>query len=130
VTLQVEASTLLNDYTDLFVSFSNSGTSIGYYPMVELKLPAGLECDATCRGRMRITNLDGAPVTVTAFGPAGGSTTYTNPVTGNPVAVTAGQSVLFLSLPVGSTAPNEPAITYFVPATVRSDATLGVGLPV
>ena len=130
VALQVESSTLLNDYTDLFVSFSNSGTSIGYYPMVELKLPAGLECDATCRGKIRITNLEGAPVTVTAFGPAGGSTTYTNPVTGNAVAVTAGQSVLFLSLPVGSSAPNEPAITYFVPATVRPDATLGAGIPV
>jgi fimbrial isopeptide formation D2 family protein/uncharacterized repeat protein (TIGR01451 family) len=98
--------------------------------MIEVKLPAGLKCDATCQGKISITNLQGAPVSVTAFGPAGGSTSFTNPVTGNPVAVSAGESVLFLSLPVGSTAPNEPAITYFIPATVNSDAPLGVPLPV
>ncbi|MFM1848926.1 MAG: hypothetical protein RL417_2400, partial [Pseudomonadota bacterium] len=130
VSMQVEAATLLNDYTDLFVSFTNPGDAIGYYPMIELKLPAGLECDATCRGKIKITDLNGAPVTITAFGPAGSNTTFTNPVTGNPVAVTTGQSVLFISLPVGSVAPNEPAITYFIPATVNSNAPLGVQLPV
>lgn len=130
VSMEVEAATLLNDYTDLFVSFTNSGDALGYYPMIELKLPAGLQCDATCRGKIKITNLEGAPVTITAFGPAGSNTTFTNPVTGNPVAVTTGQSVLFISLPVGSVAPNEPAITYFVPATVNSNAPLGVPLPV
>ncbi len=130
VSMQVEAATLLNDYTDLFVSFTNPGDALGYYPMIELKLPAGLECDATCRGKIKITTLSGAPVTITPFGPAVSNTTYTNPVTGNPVPVTAGQSVLFISLPVGSVAPNEPAITYFVPATVNSDAPLGVQLPV
>jgi len=130
VVLQVESATLLNDYADLLVSFSNSGSTIGYYPMLEVKLPAGVKCDATCQGKIKITDLAGAPVTVTAFGPAGASTTYTNPVTGNPVAAAAGQSVLFISLPVGSTAPNSPAITYFIPVTVNEDAPLGVGLPV
>ena len=130
VALQVEAATLLNDYTDLFVSFTNTGDALGYYPMIELKLPAGLECDAACRSNIKITNLEGAPVTIAAFGPAGSNTNFANPVTGNPVAVTTGQSVLFISLPVGSVAPNEPAITYFVPATVNSNAPLGVQLPV
>jgi len=130
VSLEVEAATLLNDYTDLFVSFTNTGDAIGYYPMIELKLPAGLECNATCRSQIRITNLDGAPVTISAFGPASSNITFTNPVTGNPVPVTTGQSVLFISLPVGSIAPNEPAITYFIPATVNSNAALGAPLPV
>jgi uncharacterized repeat protein (TIGR01451 family)/fimbrial isopeptide formation D2 family protein len=128
--MQVEAATLLNDTANLLVSFTNTGDALGYYPMIELKLPAGLECDATCRSNISITTLGGAPVTITAFGPAGSNTTFTNPVTGNPVPVTTGQSVLFISLPVGSVAPNEPAITYSVPAKVNSDAPLGVQLPV
>jgi fimbrial isopeptide formation D2 family protein/uncharacterized repeat protein (TIGR01451 family) len=38
--------------------------------------------------------------------------------------------VLFISLPVGSVAQNEPAITYSIPAKIISTATLGVALPV
>jgi fimbrial isopeptide formation D2 family protein/uncharacterized repeat protein (TIGR01451 family) len=125
-----EPQTLLNDTVNIQVSFSNSGDQIGYYPMLEVKLPAGVECDATCRNGIVITSLSGAPVTVTAFGPAPSNQTYTNPITGNGVAATTGQSVLFLSLPVGSVAANEPAITYSIPAKLSPTATLGVGLPV
>jgi fimbrial isopeptide formation D2 family protein/uncharacterized repeat protein (TIGR01451 family) len=98
--------------------------------MLEVVLPAGIECDAACQSGIVITSLGGAPVSFTAFGPAGGSTNFTNPVTGNQVSVTAGQSVIFFSLPVGSVAQNEPAITYSIPAQLRSTATLGVALPV
>ncbi len=125
-----EPQTLLNDTVNLQVSFSNAGDQIGYYPMLEVKLPAGVECDAACRNAIVITSLSGAPVTVTGFGPAPSNQTYTNPVTGNGVSATTGQSVLFLSLPVGSVAPNEPAIIYSIPAKLSPTATLGVGLPV
>jgi fimbrial isopeptide formation D2 family protein/uncharacterized repeat protein (TIGR01451 family) len=128
--INVPSSALQNSTVDLQVSFTNTGDALGYYPMLEVKLPAGLECNAACQAGIVLTSLGGAPVSVTAFGPAGGSTTYNNPVTNNPVPVTAGQSVLFISLPVGSVAENEPAITYSIPATVLPSATLGVALPV
>ncbi len=129
-TIQAPAEALLNSTVNISVSFTNAGDALGYYPMMEVKLPAGIECDATCQNGIVITSLGGAPVSLTAFGPAGGSTNYTNPVTGNQVPVTAGQSVLFLSLPVGSVAQNEPAITYAIPAKLKSTAILGVALPV
>jgi fimbrial isopeptide formation D2 family protein/uncharacterized repeat protein (TIGR01451 family) len=129
-TIQAPNNALLNSAVDVRVSFTNTGDALGYYPMLEVILPAGLECNASCRTAITITSLGGAPVSVTAFGPAGGSANYTNPVTGNQVPVTAGQSVLFLSLPVGSVAQNEPAITYSIPAQLSANATLGVALPV
>ena len=129
-TIQAPANALLNSNINVQISFTNTGDALGYYPMLEVKLPAGIECDATCQSGIVITSLGGAPVTYTAFGPAGGSTTYTNPVTGNPVSVTVGQSVIFFSLPVGSVAQNEPAITYSIPAKVLATATLGVPEPV
>ena len=129
-TIQAPANALLNSNINVEVSFTNTGDALGYYPMLEVKLPAGIECDATCRNGIVITSLGGAPVSLTAFGPAGGSTNYTNPVTGNQVPVTAGQSVIFFSLPVGSVAQNEPAITYSIPAKVLATATLGIPEPV
>jgi fimbrial isopeptide formation D2 family protein/uncharacterized repeat protein (TIGR01451 family) len=129
-TIQAPANALLSSTVNVQVSFTNSGDALGYYPMLEVKLPAGLECDSTCRSGITITSLGGAPVSVTGFGPAGGNTNYTNPVTGNQIAVTAGQSALFLSLPVGSVAPNQSAIAYSIPAKLLSTPTLGVALPV
>jgi fimbrial isopeptide formation D2 family protein/uncharacterized repeat protein (TIGR01451 family) len=124
-TIQAPANALLSSTVNVQVSFANSGDALGYYPMLEVKLPAGLECDSTCRAGITITSLGGAPVSVTGFGPAGGSTNYTNPVTGNQVAVTAGQSALFISLPVGSVAPNQSAITYSIPTQLLATPTLG-----
>ncbi|MFN5062842.1 MAG: beta strand repeat-containing protein [Pseudomonadota bacterium] len=129
-TIQAPAEALLNSTVDVRVSFTNTGDALGYFPMLEVKLPAGIECDAACRTAITITSLGGAPVSVTAFGPAGGSTNFTNPVTGNQVPVTAGQSVLFLSLPVGSVAQNEPAITYSIPTKLSANAALSVPLPI
>jgi fimbrial isopeptide formation D2 family protein/uncharacterized repeat protein (TIGR01451 family) len=129
-TIQAPSNALLNSTVNISVSFTNTGDALGYYPMMEVKLPVGIECDASCQNGIVITSLGGAPVSITAFGPAGGSTNYTNPVTGNQVPVTAGQSVIFFSLPVGSVAQNEPAITYLIPAKLKSTATLGVALPV
>lgn len=130
VAIQTESASLLNEQTTINLSYTNTGDAIGYYPMIEVKLPAGVTCDAACVSAIAITTPNGAPVTVTPFGPAGGSATFTNPVTGNPVAVTAGESVLFLSLPTGSVSPNEPAVTYSIPAKVSPSAALGVPLPV
>ncbi|MFO0415888.1 MAG: hypothetical protein ACK5Y6_01245, partial [Pseudomonadota bacterium] len=45
VTFGGASSVFLNSKTDLRVAFNNPGTKIGYYPMIEVKLPAGLECD-------------------------------------------------------------------------------------
>ena len=129
-TIQAPSSALLNSNIDIRVSFTNTGDALGYYPMMEVKLPSGVECDSTCRNGIVITSPGGAPVSYTAFGPAGGATNYTNPVTGNQVAVTAGQSVIFLSLPVGSVAENQPPITYSIPAKVTSTAILGVPAPI
>jgi uncharacterized repeat protein (TIGR01451 family)/fimbrial isopeptide formation D2 family protein len=129
-TIQAPASALLNSNINIQVSFTNTGDALGYYPMMEVKLPAGIECNTNCQNGIIITSPGGAPVSFTAFGPAGGSTNYTNPVTGNQVAVTAGQSVIFLSLPVGSVAENQPPVTYSIPAKVISSAALGVPAPV
>lgn len=129
-TIQAPAYALLNSTIALQVSFTNTGDALGYYPMLEVKLPAGIECDTNCRNGILITSPGESPVSVTAFGPAGGPTNYTNPVTGNQVAVTAGQSVLFLSLPVGSVAENQPPVTYSIPARVTTTATLAVAAPI
>jgi hypothetical protein len=93
-TLQTEAETLLNSTSNLLVSFTNTGDAIGYYPMLEVKLPAGVTCNSTCQNAIAITSLGGAPVSLTANGPAGAATSYTNPVTGNAVSAAVGESVV------------------------------------
>jgi fimbrial isopeptide formation D2 family protein/uncharacterized repeat protein (TIGR01451 family) len=130
VTFGGASSVFLNSKTDLRVAFNNPGTKIGYYPMIEVKLPAGLECDTACRAAIALVDLGGAPVTVTRFGPAASNTTFKNPVTGNPVSAAKGETVLFISLPTGSVSPTEPAITYSIPAQLAPSAVLGVPLPV
>jgi uncharacterized repeat protein (TIGR01451 family)/fimbrial isopeptide formation D2 family protein len=124
-----QTGVFLNQAAPIRVGFTNTGDQIGYYPMMEVKLPQGVQCDSTCRSGIDLVDLSGAPVTVTAFGPAASATTYTNPVTGNRVSATVGETVLFISLPTGSVSPGQSAITYSIPATLAPSAQLGVPLP-
>ncbi|MCC6952694.1 MAG: isopeptide-forming domain-containing fimbrial protein, partial [Deltaproteobacteria bacterium] len=129
VTLSAPSSPLLNDPVPLTLAFSNtSGTAadIGYYPMIEVRLPAAFECDAACRAAISVENPPGALASLThCGGPASPAGSCVNPVTGESVDYLVNETVMFMTVPTGTISPGQPAVTVDVPATMTASAAVG-----
>ncbi len=134
VTVSGNASPLLGETATLNVAMSNASVTLGetgYYPIFELRLPAGLQCNGACQSAIAYTLPPSAPVVVSACGgfpSAAGN--CTNPVTNEIIARGANETILFFTLPVGTLAVGQPAVTLTVPATMTTSAAVGTPMTV
>ena len=121
------------------VSFTNSGSSPGYGPYVDLVLPATVTGINGPEPGIAFTNAKylGAAVTSTVLTfPSGGTGCVAHPYavdsTNTPLQIcgTSGYQLVVLQLPFGSFTPGQPTATIDIAATINSDVDLTPNLPI
>lgn len=132
VALSASSPELFSNAVNITLSMTNTSANpadTGYYPMIELWLPNNVQCDGACQGAISVTSPSGAPVTRSVCGgydtPDLNGTNCTNPVTGEVIALADDEAIIFLTLPTGTLAVGQAAISYSVPATFSPNAALG-----
>lgn len=127
LTISTESSVLLSDNVSITLSMNNTGDATGFYPMMQVLLPDGITCNSSCQSAIVVNSPSGGTAAVTdegGYGVTGAS--YTNPVTGESVTVATNETLLFITPPVGTIAPGQPAIIITIPATLTASAALSV----
>lgn len=135
LTFSTDSSTpLLGAAVTVSASLQNTSVTAsdtGFFPMYEITLPAEFECDAACAAAITVSSLAGASAEVTRFGGFGmGAASYSNPVTGESVAIAADETLLFIEPPLGTLSVGQPSIVVSIPATFTADAVVGTPLDI
>ena len=130
VSLPANTNSLFGSNLSAEISFSNtSGTvsDIGYYPIIEIIVPDGLDCSPTCASAFSWTTPAGAPLEVTVPTPSGGFAV--NPITGESIALASNEKLIIIKAPTGTLSVGQPAIVGTLAMTFNATATLGVAEP-
>ena len=134
VSIVASNPSLLSSDVQIDLAFTNtSGTAsdTGYYPILEVKLPAGLECNGSCQSGISVLDPAGGAASVSAFGGYGiGAASYTNPITGESISLAANETLLILTPPLGTISVGQPAIRIRIPTTMTASAAVGSGMNV
>ena len=126
LTLSVPSSNLISiGEFNITASIENTGDATGFYPMIEIKLPDGVERTGTA---ITVTSPAGAMLQGSLqqqLGPCPNATCdYTNSYTGETITVDQNESLLILTPPVGSLASDQPAVGLLIPVTYETDTPL------
>ncbi len=116
LTITVPGQELISDSFDIAATLENTSgdaDDIGFYPMMQILLPAGI----VRNGAATVSEPSGAPVT--AFSEFGGigvvGATYQNPVTGEDVTIADDETLIFITIPVGTLAVGQSAVEINLP---------------
>jgi len=116
LTITVPAQELISSSFDVAATLENTSgdaDDIGFYPMMQILLPAGI----VRNGAATVSEPSGAPVT--AFSEFGGigvvGAAYQNPVTGEDVTIADDETLIFITIPVGTLAVGQSAVEINLP---------------
>ncbi|MDD2942445.1 MAG: hypothetical protein PHC51_05690 [bacterium] len=129
VTLSTASQALFSDPVTVSLSMENSSVNpaaTGFYPIIEVILPDGVECDAGCQSAIASTNPVGAPLTLEVHGGYGiPGASYLNSITGESITLLANETLIIITPPLGTLSVGQPAVSLEIPATFSAAAVLG-----
>lgn len=129
VGLSTASQALFSDPVTVSLSMENSSVNpaaTGFYPIIEVILPDGVECDAGCQSAIASTNPVGAPLTIEVHGGYGvGGASYLNSITGESITLAANETLIIITPPLGTLSVGQPAVDIEIPATFSAAAVLG-----
>lgn len=136
VSITAPAPELASNAATVEVSFGNDDANpaaTGFYPILEIYLPDGLECDATCLSSIAWTAPPVAADCTLQGGPDANSSTetFTNSITGEVISGQPDDTTYILcEAPTGTISVNQPDLVLSIPAQFASDAVLESLIPV